>query len=94
VIHETGFDDTFYYLVNERQIRDSSTTCTNFAWGIAMSVCLVAYLRNARDAISWERHSISCARDKKFFCMSFRELRSSGLGDRVPLLSNIGIGGS
>jgi len=29
-----------------------------------------------------------------FFCMSFRELRSSGLGDRVPLLSNIGIGGS
>jgi len=59
-----------------------------------MSVCLVAYLRNARDAISWERHSISCARDKKFFCMSFRELRSSGLGDRVPLLSNICIGGS
>ena len=22
VIHETGFDDTFYYLENERQIRD------------------------------------------------------------------------
>ena len=22
MIHETGFDDTFYYLGNERQIRD------------------------------------------------------------------------